>query len=157
VEDILRSRESNNISLAVIRPASIMGCRIVGKSKAEMKEAELRKRSIMAQLNMLTEKQDLELIPFRFVLEFQCDDRSCKGHKFSILDWEISELYRKKKHSSNCKEIIIDKVMNSLCGEERDLPLFGKYGTASAHILYPWVFLASKGKAVKVGFPSIKP
>jgi len=124
MEDILLSRESNNISLGAIRPASITGCRIVSKSKAEMKEAELRKRSIMAQLDMLAEKKDLDLIPFRFVLEFQCDDRSCKGHKFSILDWEIAELYRKKRHSANWKEIVIDKVMNTLCGHERETYLY---------------------------------
>lgn len=124
VEDILRSRESKNISLGVIRPASIKSCKIIRKTKAEINEAELRKKSIMAQLDMLTEKQDLELIPFRFVLEFQCDERSCKGHKFSILDWEIAELYRKKKHSANWKDIIVDKVMNTLCGEKRETYLY---------------------------------
>jgi hypothetical protein len=124
VEDIQRSRESKNSSLGIIKPASINGCKIVKKTKTEINEAELRKKAIMAQLEMLTEKKNLELIPFRFELEFQCDDRSCKGHKFSILDWEIAELYRKKKHSPNWKEIIRDKIMNSLCGEKRDTYLY---------------------------------
>jgi hypothetical protein len=123
VEDMLRARESDNISLGLVKPASISDCRIVNKNKGEIKEAELRKKSIMNQLDMLVEKQELELIPFRFILEFRCDDRSCKGHKFSILDWEIAELYRKMKRSANWKKTITDKVAD-LCGEKRETYLY---------------------------------
>ncbi|MBW1766862.1 MAG: hypothetical protein JRJ65_07395 [Deltaproteobacteria bacterium] len=124
LEELQNVREGESTSLGIIRPKSIKGCKIVNKNENEIKVAELRKKSIMAQLDMLTEKQELELLPFRFSLEFCCDHELCKGHKLSILDWEIAELYRKLKNKTNWKEIIIGKVMDGICGEQRDTYLF---------------------------------
>ena len=69
---------------------------------------------------MLGEKQDLELLPYRFVLHFSCDHGLCSGHEFSILDWEIAALYRKTRHREDWKEILEDKVMKDICGEKRE-------------------------------------
>jgi hypothetical protein len=120
VEELQAARQSDNISLGVVKPNSISRFKIVSKSKKEVEEAELRKKAIMAQLDMLGEKQDLELLPYRFVLHFSCDHGLCSGHEFSILDWEIAALYRKTRHRGGWKEIITDKVMNDLCGEKRE-------------------------------------
>lgn len=121
VEDLRVARESDNISLGVIKPDSIIGCKVIRKSKTEVREAELRKETEMAQLNILGEKQDLELLPFRFVLKFSCDHKDCTSHEFSILDWEIAELYRKTKDKKNWKEGIEHKIMNTICGEDREV------------------------------------
>ena len=123
VEDLQAARESDNISLGVVKPHSIISCKIAGKGKTELRDAELRKEPIMAQLDMLSEKQDLELLPFRFLLKFSCDHELCKGHEYSILDWEISELYRKAKNKNNWKEIIENKIMKTICGEKREVYL----------------------------------
>lgn len=135
VEELQAQRKIDNTSLGIIKPASIKGCRVIKKSPAEIRESEHKKNMIMAQPDMLNEKQDLELLPFRFVLKFHCDDRSCTGHEFSILDWEIAELYRKIKNGKDWKEKIIDKVMNTICGPKRDPYLL--LGNISQH---PHVF-----------------
>jgi len=121
VEDLQAARESDNISLGIVKPKSIIGFKIVRKGKIEIKQAESRKKTEMAQLNMLGEKQDLELLPFRFVLQFSCDHTLCKGHEYSILDWEIAELYRKIKDEKNWEESINDKIMNTIFGEDREV------------------------------------
>ena len=123
VEDLLAAREKDNVSLGVVKPASITGCKIVRKNNTEVKVAESRKKAIMDQLDMLSEKQDLELLPFRFVLKFSCDHKACRGHDFSILDWEIAELYRKTKGKKNWKDVLKDRIMNTICGEKRDTSL----------------------------------
>ena len=120
IEELQAVRQSDSISLGVVKPKFISRFKIVSKSEKEIKEAELKKKTIMAQLDMLGEKKDLELLPYRFVLHFSCDYELCSGHEFSILDWEIAALYRKAIHREGWKEIITDKVMNDLCGEKRE-------------------------------------
>lgn len=121
VEELQAARQSDNISLGVVKPNSISRFKIVSKSKKEIEESKLRKKAIMDQLDMLGEKRDLELLPYRFILHFSCDHGRCSGHEFSILDWEIAALYRKTRHREGWwKEIITDKVMNDLCGEKRE-------------------------------------
>jgi hypothetical protein len=131
VEDLQAHRKIHNTSLGIVKPKSIMGCRIGEKSPAEMKEAETKKQSIMAQLDMLSEKQDLELLPFRFFLKFNCDDVSCNGHEYSILDWEISALYRKVKGENDWQDRIRNKVLKTICGPKRETHLL--IGNMSQH------------------------
>lgn len=120
VEELQEHRKIHNTSLGIVKPSSIKRSRIVKKSPTEIRDAELKKESNMAQLDLLNEKQDLELLPYRFVLHFSCDHELCNGHEFSILDWEIAALYRKTRHREGWEEIITDKVMNDLCGEKRE-------------------------------------
>jgi hypothetical protein len=53
-----------------------------------------------------TPRRELEKIPFNFFYEFVCDDTSCKGHKMSCTDWEMSEAYRKwrKEYGANWEQ-----------------------------------------------------
>ena len=78
----------------------------------------------MKQLHILGEKKELNLLPVRFTLNFICDDQKCKGHNLSILDWEIGELYRKLKNDIEMEEKIKSKVMNEICGRNRETYLF---------------------------------
>ena len=90
-----------------------------------------KKQDIMAQLDMLSEKKDLELLPYRFVLKFNCDHELCKGHEYSILDWEISELYRKTKGKKDWELMIKKKIMEMICGPKRETYLL--IGNMSRH------------------------
>ena len=56
IEDLQAHREIHNTSLGIIKPSSILGCGIVKKNSTEIRETELKKKSIMAQLDMLGEK-----------------------------------------------------------------------------------------------------
>ncbi len=50
------------------------------------------------------------ILPVRFVLHFRCEGSECKRHKMSILDWEISQLYRKVRNSRDWENKIKDKI-----------------------------------------------
>ncbi len=71
----------------------------------------------------------LEKIPFRFYYRYRCDDPGCPGHKQSILDWEISELYRKVRDRAGDDEALIkakirQKYWDEICAPARDTIFF---------------------------------
>lgn len=131
VEALTRARVESNVSLGVVKPKEIVGFRIEKKSRAEIKEASGKKKGIMAQLGMFEEKKEFDLLPLRFILNFFCDDPDCRGHKVSILDWEIAELYRKVKGHANCQDKIRNKVLNQIFNERRETYLI--LGNMASH------------------------
>lgn len=71
----------------------------------------------------------LEKIPFNFKYRYMCNDRCCRGHTQTIVDWEIHELYRnsRDKHEDDIKSIkkdIRNKFLNELCGPDKDTYFF---------------------------------
>jgi hypothetical protein len=97
----------------------ILGFTIEHKSEAEMKEAEIKKKSIISQMGLFEQPKDLEVLPVRPVLKFKCDNPECNSHSMSILDWEFGQLYRKVKDSNNWKQKITEKIM-SICGSDKE-------------------------------------
>jgi hypothetical protein len=121
LESLVQNRENANVSLGIVKPKEVIDFRIQKKSENEIKDSYSKKNAIMAQMDMLQEKKDLDIIPVKFSLRFSCDSEKCnKVHNISILDWEISELYRRIKNDANWKEKIRDKVMNDICGKGRE-------------------------------------
>jgi hypothetical protein len=114
--------ESNNelISMGLIKPKKIENLIISEKSKTELTEAIDKKNFIMNQPDMFLEKYDLEILPEKFILHFVCNNENCNGHKISILDWEICELYRKLKDHADWKQKIREKIMNERFGKDND-------------------------------------
>jgi hypothetical protein len=88
-------QRSERRSLGVIKPRRIR--RLVIR-KAEGWDEVARRN--MAQLSFdLTGSRslrgDLEIIPYDFVYEFDCEDARCKGHAMEIFDWEAGQAYRR--------------------------------------------------------------
>lgn len=119
VEDLLISQKQNGTSLGIVKPEEILDFSIETKSLEEIKEAEIKKKSVLSQMGLFEQPKDLELLPVRLVLKFKCDNPSCNSHSMSILDWEFGQLYRKVKGSNNWKQKITDKVI-SICGSDRE-------------------------------------
>jgi len=119
LESLWDSQKEWNSSLGIIKPYEIRRFYIEKKDQSEIDDANRKKDSIIKQLDMFEEKQELEIIPFRFVLNFICEDTRCKGHNLSILDWEFGQLYRKVKKSKDWKKKIEEKVMD-ICSEKRE-------------------------------------
>lgn len=119
VEDLLISQKQSRTSLGIVKPKEILEFSIEPKSEAEMKEAEIKKKSMISQMGLFEHPKDLELLPFRPVLKFKCDHPECNSHSMSILDWEFGQLYRKIKESNDWKQKITDKVM-SICGSDKE-------------------------------------
>lgn len=120
IEALQEHREKHNTSLGIIKPKTIIDFRIENKSSKEIHEAQLKKQSIMAQGDMFTEIKDLEILPCRFFLKFNCNNESCKGHEYSILDWEIAELYRKARGKETWEHKLKEKVMEMIFGPKRE-------------------------------------
>ena len=58
---------------------------------------------------MGTPRETIEKIPYSFYAEFTCSD-ACRGHRLSIVDWEVYSLYRNTRDP----EKVIQKL-NTLC------------------------------------------
>ena len=114
VEDLLISQKKNKTSLGIVKPKEILDFTIEPKSLEEINEAEIKKNSVLSQMGLFEQPKDIELLPFRLVLKFKCNNRNCNGHNMSILDWEFGQLYRKVKGSFDWEQKITDKVM-SIC------------------------------------------
>jgi len=93
LEEIEEKFEKKKVSLGIFKPKNI-------KLKIE-KDNEgwsTGKQRTLRQLVLFGKQpKKLEKLPFKFSYQFICDNKNCKGHKLKIVDWELSELYRKLK------------------------------------------------------------
>jgi len=56
----------------------------------------------------------LEVIPFKFKLDFCCCGENCNGHKISCFDWEMLQLFRSMRNKYNNVDTAIDKVKEKI-------------------------------------------
>jgi hypothetical protein len=131
---IQEAREEDRTSLGIFRPAEILGLDIepidVEKEKKDLAEDMARREaqgSLLKGAEIDEEKEllgALDLIPYRFKLEYRCTDASCKkGHSQSILDREILQLFRRQRHRSDWEEVVRRHVLEKVCGPTKDLAL----------------------------------
>jgi hypothetical protein len=131
--EIQRCREDGRTSLGIFRPAEILGLDIesidVDKEKEELAKTMARREAQGSLLKggEIDEKAELlgalDLIPYRFKLKYRCDDSKCQGHAQSIVDWEILQFYRHVRQKPDWEEIVRRRVLDEVCGPDRDLAL----------------------------------
>ena len=120
VESLRAAQENSGTSLGIIQPKEIETVIIQMRDDEEINEAVNKKDSVIRQLDLFEKKQDLYILPIRIVIKFVCKDSQCKGHKMSILDWELGQLYRKVIKRPNWQAKIKAKIMQEIFGENRD-------------------------------------
>jgi hypothetical protein len=123
LEDLKDSQVTQGTSLGIIKPREIRKFDLQQKTESEIAEEKQKKERILSQLSLFGDKKDLDLIPYRFLISFNCNDPKCAGHKISILDWEFGELYRKVSRSVAWKERMRQKV-EQICSREKDVYFF---------------------------------
>lgn len=123
VEDLQDAREQKKTSLGIVKPGQITGFKIKHRNTAELEQLNKKKDLIFKQMDLFEDNKDLEILPYRFVLNFKCSDARCTGHEMSILDWELAQLYRNTKHLPNWEKKIEQKVA-SICHKKRDTYLY---------------------------------
>lgn len=123
LEDLQESQLAQGTSLGIIKPKEIAKFHIEKKTESEIAEEEKKKKRILSQKSFLVDKKDLELIPYRFLISFNCEDPKCTGHKISILDWEFGQLYRTVSREDAWKEKMRLKV-EQICSQEKDVYFF---------------------------------
>jgi hypothetical protein len=125
IEWLRRENAVNRTSLGIIRPLKVEDLLIEVADRWDSESEKAR-----AQLELQFEHDDLpvadlEPIPFRFRYRFFCDDSDChKPHEMVILDWEISQAYRKwkvGKTDAEWRQAIRTKYLDEL--PSRDLHL----------------------------------
>lgn len=124
LEELHTARQTNHVSMGIIKPKKVTGLSIIRKTSEEVDEAEKKKANIMAQKDLFDDIKELELLPVKFLLNFLCDDQNCTGHKLSILDWEIGQLYRNVKRQIGWEEKVKKKIESDLCGDDKVTYLF---------------------------------
>jgi hypothetical protein len=119
--EALRNAQSNHkISLGVVKPKIVKKVSIQKRDYKEIDEAIAKKDSVINQLDLFEKKKELYILPVKIIIEFSCDDSNCIGHKMSILDWELGQLYRKLIRGRDWQEKIKSKILGEICAKNRE-------------------------------------
>jgi hypothetical protein len=90
---LVRTREKIGATLGIFKPKEIRELIIEPEEPATWTKREL---NILSQESMFDRKpfKLLEKIPYKFIYLFTCDDPDCRGHRLSVVDWEVAQAYR---------------------------------------------------------------
>jgi hypothetical protein len=129
--EILRRQKQDGTSLGVFRPKRVIDLVI---EQANVKEEKRQiARAWAAQPSLLDglesdekthQLRELELVPWTFKYRYECDDRGCKTHTQSIIDWEIAEYYRHVRGFDDWRDRMKDRWVRTLCASNRDTAFF---------------------------------
>jgi len=107
MEEIQAEYDQRKTSLAIFKPAEVTKLTIEAgdpdwtpKQKAKMAQTTIFGKAPM----------QLEKMPYTFYYHFRCNNESCRGHKMSIIDWELEELYRKAQNKFG--KYAMDSILN---------------------------------------------
>jgi hypothetical protein len=123
LEDLQDRQLAQGTSLGIIKPREVRDFGVQKKTRSEIAGEEKKKKQIVGQPSLWVDKKELELIPYRFLVSFNCNDRKCAGHEISILDWEFGELYRKVSRLVDWKEKMRQKF-DQICSGKKDVYFF---------------------------------
>ncbi len=121
--------KSKDKSVGIIKPQSIEKY----FHKITDREWSSKQLNTLAQGDLFDESMDLEKIPYQFGYQFT--ERDGVKHRYTISDWEISELYRKCRNSSKFTTLqekerdSLEKVKNKYSDE---------FLSKKRHLLYCW-------------------
>lgn len=124
---LCKANKERRVSLAIMKPSAILGVRLVSKSPHEETEWKEREKEILAQPDMFRTVKPLDWVPYRFQVEFRCEDEPAETiHRMGMLKWGLHELYRKYKYESaeTISEKVLGKMREELDMSKRDIFLF---------------------------------
>jgi hypothetical protein len=104
---LLEAQTLNRTSLAVVEPREILKVDLFCRAEEEcisfeQKQEELRKQNAAERANCLFEEfmppemKSLAFVRNRVRVKWLCRNSECPGHSMEVLDWEVTELQRKK-------------------------------------------------------------
>lgn len=140
VEELIERQKIDNTSLGLVKPKRVDKIISYRFSKKEKDEFWNKYNEALSQMelpfDLETGREIKPLSPpdYRFKIQFYCDDERCKGHTFSVLDWEADALYFKMKQQDGSPPIAAEKVREKLelmCSVDRDLYFY--LGNVASH------------------------
>ncbi len=123
--EVLAQQAIDGSSLAVFRPDHVDDLVIVPGDEDWAADRQV----IVDQPSLFFPgKAGLEKIPYRFLYEYGCDAAGCPGHRQTIVDWEIAQLYRTLRDRGDAEAEVLrkikDKWLGKMCGPDRDTAFF---------------------------------
>jgi hypothetical protein len=102
VEQLIAENRSKKTSMGFVKPASIERIYLEERPQEDydtfirkMSENQDRRRQVpLFDEVSVAELKSLRYLSQRFKIHWKCQDPGCKGHKMSVLDWELYELVR---------------------------------------------------------------
>ncbi len=129
--DLIRQQRRDGASLGVFRPKRVIDLvieeRNVTVEKREIARAWAAQPSLLGDIGSEERRhqlRELELIPWSFKYRYECQDRSCKTHTQSIIDWEIATFYRRVRGRPDWRDRMKQRWISEVCGNDRDTALF---------------------------------
>jgi hypothetical protein len=81
-------------SLGVIRPRSIKRFIIQPTDPWDSESQDSLVQLSLDWTNSPTPTSGLEILPYDFLYEFECEDAACQGHRMEVFDWELGQAFR---------------------------------------------------------------
>jgi hypothetical protein len=93
---LIETRKQTGATLGIFKPKEITEFIVESDPQPTWSSKELE---ILSQESLFYKKPltPLEKIPYRFIYKFVCNKSGCKGHRLSVVDWEIDQAYRSWK------------------------------------------------------------
>ena len=135
----------NTPSLAVVRTAEPPELLITRRDPEQIDRWRDRAQAIANQPSLFDDpnrvRRPYEVVPWRFRYGYRCMVPNCRGHKQTIVDWELVALWRKVRHRENWRDLMRQKFCNDLWAPGRDTVLFvGNMGQRPHNFLILGVF-----------------
>lgn len=125
VEELKERQQTKGTSLGIVIPESITDCSIDLRSEVERKEWAEREHARQRQEVLFGNKpKPLDFPEAKFFVHWICDDERCEGHRMSLHQWGIHQLYRKYKDREEAKEKVLQQMYRQLNQGEKDIFLF---------------------------------
>lgn len=114
-------------SLAVVRPAGRPKLEITEREPEQLSRWRAFAEGALARQSLFDDPSEpraaFEVVPWRFLYQYRCSHPNCDGHRQTVVDWEISALWRHVRRSPNWQEKIRSKFEDELW-EGRESVLF---------------------------------
>lgn len=101
--DSVNEIKQQNKSLGLIKPKEIKKY----YSQRTDRNWKPKQEQVLNQLDLFSEKVDLEKIPYKFIYQFIDGDREKRN--YSISDWEIMQLYRNCRNNSKLHDLAAEQ------------------------------------------------
>jgi hypothetical protein len=133
VEALQAQQAQDHTSLGLVKPRCVYDIKAVRYTPVERDSFLTKYQTAVSQMELpLDTETGREIIPlrppdFRFKIKFVCEEKSCPGHEFSILDWEPDALYtnlRQKGESALSSARKVEEKLESICDSGKDLHFF---------------------------------
>ena len=117
-----RQREDGT-SLGVFRPRQVQAFEY--EPVDEWSEDKL---AVAAQPSLwFPNRSNLEQVPYRFRYRWVCEDRRCRGHAQSVVDWELAQAFRSWRGGYDEPTLLRkleEKWLGDMCDASRDTAFF---------------------------------